>query len=317
VNILTGCHIHLAILWRIAMLLVMPALLTSTPARADNEVSFRFLQSVPVTIDGQSVHLQMRIYKPAKVGKLPTLVLNHGSTGTGMVSARFKQPVDMPAVASFFVRRGWAVFIPARRGRAGSDGKYDEGFSIIRALGYSCFPSRSIAGADRALCDIEAAMMAILDMPFVDKERVAIGGVSRGGALSIAYAGTHPTQVKAVINFVGGWLGWPCPTMSSVNQSLFNRGAAYPGESIWLYAENDAYYSLSHSRKNFTAFTAAGGRGIFHEYVVPARNGHRLPVFPDLWAKDLEAYLKHMGLPSREQKANRADAADAESRTAN
>ncbi len=278
-------------------------LLTNASARTDNEVPFSCTQRVPVTIDGESIYLQMRIYKRAKTGKLPTLVLNHGSTGTGMVSSHFKRPVDMPKVALFFVQRGWAVVIPARRGRAGSDGKYDEGFSIIRALGYSCFPSRSIAGADRALRDIEAAMAAILAMPFVDRARVAIGGVSRGGVLSIAYAGTHPTQVKAVINFVGGWLGWPCPTMSSVNQSLFNRGSAYPGESIWLYAKNDSYYSLSHSRKNYAAFTSAGGKGFFHEYTVPAKNGHWLPVFPDLWAKDLESYLEHMGLPSREQRA--------------
>ena len=299
-----------------ALLLILEVLLTNVPALTNDEVPLRFLQRVPVIIDGKSINLQMRIYKPAKAGKLPTIVLNHGSTGTGMDSDRFKRPVDIPKVASFFVQRGWAVVIPARRGRAGSEGKYDEGFSIIRAFGYSCFPSRSIAGADRALRDIEAAMNAILDMPFVDRMCVAIGGVSRGGALSIAYAGTHPSQVKAVINFVGGWLGWPCPTMSSVNQSLLNRGAAYPGESIWLYAINDSYYSLSHSRKNYAAFISAGGKGLFHEYVVPAKNGHWLPSFPDLWAKDLESYLEHMGLPSIKLRANHANAADAKSRAA-
>ena len=287
--------------------------LTNTSARADHEVLFSCLQRVPVTIDGESIYLQMRIYKPAKAGRLPTLVLNHGSTGTGMDSDLFKRPVDIPKVASFFVQRGWAVVIPARRGRAGSDGKYDEGFSIIRVFGYTCFPSRSLAGADRALRDIEAAMTAILDMPFVDRTCVAIGGVSRGGALSIAYAGIHPTQVKAVINFVGGWLGWPCPTMSSVNQSLFNRGAAYPGESIWLYADNDSYYSLSDSRKNYAAFISAGGKGFFREYAVPAKNGHWLPSFPDLWAEDLESYLEHMGLPSIKPRANHANSFDAKS----
>jgi hypothetical protein len=104
--------------------------------------------------------------------------------------------------------------------------------------------------------------------------------------------------------------------MSSVNRSLFNRGAAYPGESIWLYADNDSYYSLAHSRENFAAFTAAGGRGIFYAYVVPASNGHRLPAFPALWGKDLEAYLEHIGLPGHEQKANNANTATAKSSVA-
>ena len=262
------------------------------------------LLQVPVTVDGESVYLQMRIYKPAGHGRFPTLVFNHGSTGYGTDSARVKQSVDAPGVAAFFVQRGWAVVMPARRGRAGSDGLYDEGFSVIRALGYSCISSLSLAGADRALRDIDAAMKAILEMSFVDTERVAIGGVSRGGALSVAYAGTHPTQVKGVINFVGGWLGRPCPTMSSVNQSLFNRGATYPGESIWLYAENDPYYSLSHSRENFAAFTAAGGKGLFHELAVPAENGHWLTAFPSVWATTLEEYLGHIGLTSPAKEGN-------------
>ncbi|MEO8021147.1 acetylxylan esterase [Polaromonas sp.] len=172
------------------------------------------------------------------------------------------------------------------------------------ALGYSCIASLLLTGADRALHDIEAAMTAILGMPFVDAERVVVGGVSRGGALSVAYAGTHPAQVRGVINFVGGWLGKPCPTMGSVNRTLFNRGAGYPGESLWLHAENDAYYSLSHSRENFTAFTAAGGKGLFHEFVLPAENGHWLPAFPAAWSTSLEAYLKRIGLPGSQQVAS-------------
>ena len=259
-----------------------------------------YRSSVPITVDGETVRLDMRIYKPDGSGPFPTLVFNHGSTGYGTDSARIKQAVDAPAVAAFFVRRGWAVVMPARRGRAESEGLYDEGFSFIRALGYSCIPSLSLSGADRALRDIEAAMTVILTMPFVDKERVAMGGISRGGALSVAYAGTHPTEVKAVVNFVGGWLGEPCPTMSSVNQSVLTRGAAYPGESLWLYADKDPYYALSHSRENFAAFTRAGGKGSFHEFTVPADNGHWLGGFPKLWANQLEAYLKHKGLPSAE-----------------
>jgi dienelactone hydrolase len=262
------------------------------------------VEQVPVTVDGQRVRLQMRIYTPAAQGRFPTLIFNHGSTGYGTDAGRFKQAVDAPAVAAFFVERGWAVVMPARRGRAGSDGQYDEGFSTIRALGYSCIPSLSLAGADRALRDIEAATSLILQMPFVDAKRVVIAGSSRGGALSVAYAGVHPAQVRGVINFVGGWLGRPCPTMTSVNQSVFNRGASFAGQSLWLYAENDSYYSLSHSQENFAAFKIAGGKGLFHGLKVPAENGHWLPEFPNVWSTDVEAYLGEIGLPSRPQQAN-------------
>jgi dienelactone hydrolase len=190
-----------------------------------------------------------------------------------------------------------AVVMPARRGRAGSEGLYDEGFAADRTVGYTSDPSRSIAGADRALRDIEAAMETILAFPFVDRDRVVIGGRSRGGILSVAYAGQHPEQIKGVINFVGGWLGARRSTATVVNQELFGRGARYPGETIWLYGEGDPFYPLSHSRENFAAFQRAGGKGTFREFPRPDSGGHRVVGHPELWAPVVEDYLKRQGMP--------------------
>jgi dienelactone hydrolase len=252
---------------------------------------------VPVTVDGDQVRLEMRIYVPGASGRVPTLVFNHGSTGRGSEPGRFTRPIDFPALAAFFKDRGWAVVMPARRGRGGSEGLYDEGFEENRAAGYACDPVRALPGADRALRDIEAAIAAILTMPFVDGERVVVGGQSRGGILSVAYAGLHPEQVKGVVNFVGGWSGARCRT--TVNESLFIRGARYPEETLWLYAEGDPFYSLSHSQANFAAFRAAGGRGAFIELEAPPNpfGGHGLFAFPAVWASSLDAYLKRRGLP--------------------
>jgi dienelactone hydrolase len=237
----------------------------------------------------------MRIYRPATAGPTPTLVYNHGSTGRGRDPSLFTRPIDNPALAQFFVQRGWAVVIPARRGRGASEGLYDEGFAADRALGYTCDPSLSTPGADRALRDIEAAMEAILAMPFVDRDRIVIGGVSRGGILSVAYAGHRPEQVKGVVNFVGGWLGTGCPTAGTVNRELFTRGARYPGDTIWLYGDQDPFYSLSHSRMNFGVFQAFGGKGTFHEFPPPpGADGHRISAFPNIWGSVVEAYLKRL-----------------------
>jgi pimeloyl-ACP methyl ester carboxylesterase len=256
---------------------------------------------VPVMVDGQTVHLEMRIYKPSTEAKAPTLVFNHGSTGSGRDPSLFTKTVDFPQLAQFFVHRGWAVVMPARRGRAGSEGEYDEGFASDRSRGYTCDPSLAIPGADRALRDIEAAMGAILTMPFVDRNRVVIGGQSRGGILSVAYAGQHPEQVKGVINFVGGWLGYGCQTVSTVNQELFKRGARYPSDMLWLYGDWDQFYPLFHSRENFAAFQTAGGKGVFHEFAPPPGfGGHGIVARPDLWASALDAYLKRQGLASGE-----------------
>jgi dienelactone hydrolase len=270
---------------------VVVVLLLASDARAQDA------RMVPVTIDGQRVRLEMRIYQPTSGGPVPTLVFNHGSTGRGSDPRIFTRPLDFPEVAAFFVERGWAVVIPARRGRGGSEGQYAEGFAANRDHGYTCDPALSIPGADRALRDIEAAMAAILTMPFVDPSRVLIAGQSRGGILSVAHAGRHPEQVKGVINFVGGWVGAGCRTASEINQALFTRGARYAGETLWLYADEDVFYPLSHSRENFAAFRAAGGTGTFHEF--PAGSGgHFLRARPDRWSAVVEAYLKRQGLPS-------------------
>jgi dienelactone hydrolase len=256
---------------------------------------------VPVVVDDETVRLQMRIYRPAVIGPVPTLVFNHGSTGNGRDPSLFTRPIDYPALAQFFVARGWAVVIPARRGRGASEGLYDEGFAQDRSRGYSCAPDLSIPGADRALRDIEAAMDAILAMPFVDRDRVVIGGQSRGGILSVAYAGHRPDQVKGVINFVGGWLGTGCTTASRVNQELFRRGASYPGEMIWLYGDSDPFYPLAHSRDNFFAFEVAGGTGTFHEFPATPTGGHTIGAYPDNWTPVMDAYLQRLGPPSGTQ----------------
>jgi dienelactone hydrolase len=255
---------------------------------------------VPVTVDGQSVRLQMRIYQPAAPGPAPTLVFNHGSTGSGTDPAIMVRPIDFPVVAEFFVQRGWAVVMPARRGRGGSEGEYDEGFADHREAGYTCDVTRAVAGADRALRDIEAAMAVIVAMPFVDRTRVVIGGQSRGGILSVAYAGAHPEQVRGVINFVGGWSGHRCREYAVTNGTLFRRGAAYPGPMLWLYGEDDPFYSLLHSRANFEAFQAAGGTGSFHEFPRPSgATGHQISSVPGIWETLVERYLDQQRLPAR------------------
>ena len=117
--------------------------------------------------------------------------------------------------------------MPARRGRAGSEGVYDEGFAMDRALGYTCDPARSLPGADRALRDIEAAMGAILAMPFVDRDRVIIGGQSRGGTSGLPMRGSDLSSSKgSLTSSAAGGIGCPIGT---VNPALFSRGARYLG----------------------------------------------------------------------------------------
>ena len=74
--------------------------------------------------------------------------------------------------------------------------------------------------------DLDAVMAHLRAQPDVDTGRLLIGGVSRGGILSVAYAGLRPGQFQGVLNFVGGWVGDRCFAADQVNPVAFRRGAA-------------------------------------------------------------------------------------------
>jgi pimeloyl-ACP methyl ester carboxylesterase len=246
---------------------------------------------------GKPIRLEVVIEKPSGQGPFPLLVFNHGSTGRGTVPRLFAETVMSPEIADFFVKKGWMVAFPQRRGRGKSDGIYDEGFAPDRTQGYSCDPTRSLPGADRALDDIKAAGEALRQRPDVAAGRFLVGGVSRGGMLAIAYAGTYPEQVLGVLNFVGGWLGEGCGTAGDINGALFQRGGKFDRPTLWLYGQHDSYYSIEHSRSNFDAFRGAGGNGEFFEFAVPNGIGHGVLGYPSLWTGVVEKYLIAIGAP--------------------
>ncbi len=262
-------------------------------AVAWNRRTVGFLDT-PLIEDGKPVRLEVVVFKPDGAGPFPLLVVNHGSTGRGNDPARFKQTFWSVAIADHFTRKGWLVAFPQRRGRGNSDGLYDEGFGTDRSRGYTCDPDRSLAGARRALEDVHAAMTLLRQRPDVDARRVVIGGISRGGILSIAYAGQHPGDVLGAINFVGGWLGTGCGTAAEVSGALFRQGAAFTGPTIWLYGRDDPFYSIDHSRGNFAAFESAGGKGAFFEVEVPGKNGHGVNAYAELWTASVENFLAHL-----------------------
>jgi dienelactone hydrolase len=244
--------------------------------------------------DGSPVRLEAVIFRPNGAGPFPLAVINHGSTGRGRDPTLFTQTWFEASLADFLNARGWIVAFPQRRGRGKSDGLYDEGFQENRKLGYAGDTDIALRGADRALGDIDAAITALRRRQDVAPTPVLIGGTSRGGILSIAYAGLHPAQIFGVINFVGGWLGESYPTAGVVNQTLFERGAHYGRPTIWLYGRGDPFYSIAHSRNNFAAFEKAGGQGTFFEFSTPAGPGHNVVHDPDLWSGPLDDYLKSL-----------------------
>lgn len=274
-------------------LLIIFALACMAPLAAGQSPDHvsEFIQT-SLTEDGKPVRLELLIRKPAGPGPFPAAVFNHGSTGRGDNPDLFRRSWSHAALSHFFVERGWMIVYPQRRGRGRSDGRYDEGFEADRSR-YACLPALSMPGVERAIEDLDAVMGHLRTRGDVRMDRVLLGGQSRGGILAIAYAGERPDLFVGVVNFVGGWMGEQCAHAVTINATTFARGAKYPRSTLWLYGDQDPFYSLSHSKGSFAAFIAAGGKGHFESYWVPGqRAGHAVIAHPHLWRDRLTQYLE-------------------------
>ena len=230
--------------------------------------------------------LEIVAAKPQQEGPYPTIIFNHGSTGRGHNKSVYSRTVSPAVVGNYFVECGWMILFPQRRGRGKSGGNYGEGLALDGS-GYSCNVEIAIAGFERAVEDVDAVVRHLRGRPDVDQGRLAIGGVSRGGILSIAYAGMRPNTFRGAINFNGGWLGRGCDSHEIVNPSIFERGAPAGISTLWLHGSHDQYYRIGHCRRNFERFLSAGGKGKF----IAATAGHALLFKPALWRNHLDQYM--------------------------
>lgn len=237
------------------------------------------------------VALEIVIHTPAGAGPFPVLLFNHGSTGRGDNPALFAATYVNADISSYFSEKGWAVVFPQRRGRGKSGGVYDEGFEADRSR-YSCSPALALPGLERAVADLDAVMKALENRPELDLRRMLIGGQSRGGILAVAYAGRRPERFLGVINFVGGWMSDRCPEARAINYPPMTAGAASRKPMLWLYGENDPFYTIEHTRAGFEQFRAAGGEGSYHQFRIGlGSNGHALVSQPRLWRSVMDAFM--------------------------
>jgi hypothetical protein len=126
----------------------------------------------------------------------------------------------------------------------------------------------------------------------VDSTCIVMGGTSRGGLLSMVYAGAHAHQLAGVVSWSGGWVAEPCAQSEEINSGLFRRGAPFPREMLCVCADRDPICSLEHCRCNFAAFQRAGGRGAFVALTPSQEQGHVIQLHPELWEDAVGAYLQ-------------------------
>ena len=240
---------------------------------------------------GQTIELAATLYRSSLPGRQPLVILNHGAPG--YAAGAVERTWHFEAPARFFLAHGFNVVVPMRKGRGNSTGPFLEpgNFAIPTAI-----------QVDSAVEDEDTVVNAMRAEPWVDPARVVVAGWSRGGGLSVVYAARHPDEVAGVINFSGGWWGEHNSGFGAAvresSQMLAAAGKTARAAELWLYADNDMYFSVAYARQIFDAFRANGGRGDFLDFGqvsgVPsstAGNGHALFEHVGIWGAAVAAYL--------------------------
>lgn len=231
------------------------------------------------------INLDATLYKPEGTGPFSVMIFNHGYTGF------LKKSPQYESLSDFFVKKGIAVIFPARKGINKSGGSSNDPST--------CDIYQNKAGINDAIEDIDAVVSYIRKNPFLDSQRLLIGGHSRGGFLSIIYTAKRPELgIKGVTNFSGIWNDDRCPEINDL--SFAEAGFNSKTPTLWLYGENDRMTSNSSAKRYVDLYKQNGGNAIFHLYSHNFGNGHNLLVKGEsLWSKDLFNFIDQITIENK------------------
>jgi dienelactone hydrolase len=236
------------------------------------------------------VLLETTVYKPNGPGPFPMIVFNHGkSQGDPRKQAR-SEPLPL---AREFVRRGYVVVAPNRRGFAQSGGTYEE---------YGCGVERNGMGQ---AADIAATVDFMSKQPYVDAQHIVVAGVSHGGLAAMVYGTKAASGMRALINFSGGLRQQAC-TDSQGNLvrafGAYGKGARVP--SLWLYGTNESFWPPMLIARMYASFAANGASAQIVDIGAYKNDSHRLAGDREgvrVWWPLVERFLARVGMPTRVQ----------------
>ena len=192
---------------------------------------------VPVTethlTGAKQVQIVMTIFKPDGDGPFPLLVLSHGSPRGGETERRNMKRIRYINQSGEFVRMGFVVVLPTRRGYGESEGSWAE------YIGDCSRPEYYKSGMESTK-DLLAAVQHMKRQPYVDGKRIVLAGQSAGGFASLAAASVGFDGLAGVLNFSGG-RGSSKPdsvcTPSLLTQAMEKFGATSRVPTLWHYSE--------------------------------------------------------------------------------
>lgn len=205
----------------------------------------------------KTINLSATIYKPDSGEKFPLVVINHG---TPRKEEDRKHTYKFKEQSKVFVRRGFAVVAPMRRGYGTSGGEYAESSGKCDNADYD-------NAAKEVIKDIRATIDFMKKQAYINTgKKTLMVGQSAGGFSSLAYASVYPDEVVAVINFAGGKGSMEPYKVCSEERLVYtmsNFGKKIKMPTLWIYTEQDDFFPPKLSKKMFEAFRKKGGEGKF------------------------------------------------------
>lgn len=245
---------------------------------------------IPVVSGAESVQLETTIYKPPGAGPFPLVVMNHGKA----LGNPHLQPRDRFLVVSReFVKRGYAVVVPMRKGFAQSSGNYVE---------YAC---DMVDNGELQANDVQAALNYFVAQSWVDKTRILVAGQSYGGLAALAFGARGYPGVKGLLNFAGGLRihGGDCDWRASLIDAFADYGKHTTIPSLWFYGANDQHFGPKLAARMHDAYARSGGHAELVAFGDFKNDAHGMSGSWDgvkIWWPETEKFLKKIGMPTEQ-----------------
>jgi dienelactone hydrolase len=258
-----------------------------------------------VSIPSGGLKLRALLARPNGDGPFPVYIQNHGSMTIEEARRSPWTSIARDSLSDTLARNGYVVLLLARRGYRGSEGIASTYTQNETSGGYGRSAEDVMRGAEEETGDVIAALDYLSALPYVDKERAGVGGVSLGGLVSVMAAARDP-RFKALISMAGGY------------RQSGRRGvdeAWGPLQDIWeesarriqvpvliLWSKNDTLLERDVGRELEKDLRLAGKRVEMTVYPEFRQNGHYLfsrpegyPLFVPDAVRFLDRHLKGGG----------------------
>ena len=286
----TGWRHATAPLWRLlALVSVLCGAVPLHAALPETRLTEQLVM-LPVVSGNTSIELETTLFRPPGDGPFPVLIMNHGKApGNPHLQERDR----FIAISREFVKRGYAVVIPMRKGFARSSGQYaDDGCNLT-------------ANGQNQANDIQGVADYLLRQPWVDRNRILVAGQSHGGLTAMAFGSRNLPGVRGLINFAGGLRAdsGNCQWKNSLIAAFADYGSKARIPSLWFYGANDSYFSPALASQMHEAFVNAGGLAKLVAFGPFKLDAHAMSGSRDgvrIWWPETERFLKQIGMPTEE-----------------